>query len=384
MEKVEWHSARWCKSLKEKMMEKHKIIDADAHMSEPGNLWAERADRRFKNEVPRTVTEYKGQKGLFFTFNGKTVRIAGGTEDAATDMLRPGGWDPEERLKDMAIDGVEAAVLYSTFGFFIFGTNNVVLQEECFRVYNDWLGEFCSYAPKRFAGLGMISLYDIQSATQELQRIATLGLKGAMITALPPDECPPYSSRAYDPFWAAAQDLNMVLSLHTNTEAKKDNVHTFENIGNWGPIYTSMVMRQADIQHSLMQIIFSGTLERFPGLKFIAAEGDINWVPGLMGRADKYYASRIRRGHEFSLPMLPSEYFHRQVWASFIKDPVGLKIYRVADYADRAMWSTDYPHPACFFPHSQDILETDFQGVPEEDVKKIVHDNVAQLFHFDL
>jgi predicted TIM-barrel fold metal-dependent hydrolase len=49
---------------------------------------------------------------------------------------------------------------------------------------------------------------------------------------------------------------------------------------------------------------------------------------------------------------------------------------------DRIMWSTDYPHPACFFPNSLEVFKRDFQGVPEADKRKIVHDNVADLFGF--
>jgi predicted TIM-barrel fold metal-dependent hydrolase len=48
------------------------------------------------------------------------------------------------------------------------------------------------------------------------------------------------------------------------------------------------------------------------------------------------------------------------------------------------MWSTDYPHPASFFPHSQEILRHDFIDVPAADKRKIVYDNAAQLYGFDI
>jgi predicted TIM-barrel fold metal-dependent hydrolase len=59
-------------------------------------------------------------------------------------------------------------------------------------------------------------LLDIDVAVQELERCAKLGLRGAMIMASPP-EPRDYGEWLYDPFWAAAQDLNMPLSLHTST-----------------------------------------------------------------------------------------------------------------------------------------------------------------------
>ena len=69
---------------------------------------------------------------------------------------RPGGWDPAERIKDMDLDGVEADVIYTTLGFRQFWFTDAVLQRACFRVYNDWLAEYCAYAPTRLAGLALI------------------------------------------------------------------------------------------------------------------------------------------------------------------------------------------------------------------------------------
>ena len=88
---------------------------------------------------------------------------------------RPGGWDPAERVKDNALDGVEADVLYTTLGFRIFWLKDAGLQADCFRAYNDWLAEFCSYDPKHMAGLAMISLYDPKAGARELERCAKLG-----------------------------------------------------------------------------------------------------------------------------------------------------------------------------------------------------------------
>jgi hypothetical protein len=61
----------------------------------------------------------------------------------------------------MDADGVVAQILYTTVGFTLFGMIDADLQEACFRIYNDWLAEFCNYAPKRLGGLGLISLFDV-------------------------------------------------------------------------------------------------------------------------------------------------------------------------------------------------------------------------------
>jgi predicted TIM-barrel fold metal-dependent hydrolase len=48
------------------------------------------------------------------------------------------------------------------------------------------------------------------------------------------------------------------------------------------------------------------------------------------------------------------------------------------------MWSSDYPHTASTWPHSRDIIERDFKEVSEVEKRKIVRENVAQLYGFDL
>jgi predicted TIM-barrel fold metal-dependent hydrolase len=50
----------------------------------------------------------------------------------------------------------------------------------------------------------------------DLERCAKLGLKGAMIWCSPPPDRP-YSSDVYDPFWTAAQDMRVPVSLHSIT-----------------------------------------------------------------------------------------------------------------------------------------------------------------------
>ena len=124
-----------------------------------------------------------------------------------------GGWDPAQRLQDMDQDGVTGDVLYTTLGFRMFWIKDAGFQRACFQVYNDWLAEFCAHSPKRLKGLALISLYDPQQAAKDLAECAKKGLAGAVIWASPPEELP-FHSDCYDPFWAAAQELKMPLSLH--------------------------------------------------------------------------------------------------------------------------------------------------------------------------
>src|SRR5262249_32406282 len=143
------------------------------------------------------------------------------------------------------------------------------------------------------------------------------------------------------------------------------------------------ITRPSEIQDSLLTLIFSGVLERFPRLQLVSAENDIAWVPHLLERADKYHR-RWKQAFEVSIPLKPSDYFRRQIYFTFIPHPSGLQTYRRADCPDNIMWSTDYPHQAATWPHSQEVIARDFQGLPEADTRKIVRDNAAKLYEFAL
>ena len=167
-------------------MTDYKLISADSHVSEPTDLWVERVDRRYRDRAPRLAVNPDGKQGAYFLYEGFSPHpigiglAAGKSPQELAEFLtkgtygdaRPGGWDPAERLKDNEIDGVEADVLYTTLGFRIFWLKDVGLQQDCFRVYNDWLAAYCSYAPRRMAGLALISLYDPEGRARRSSRAA--------------------------------------------------------------------------------------------------------------------------------------------------------------------------------------------------------------------
>ena len=371
------------------------LISSDSHVSEPSDLWVERLDIKYRDRAPRVVLNPEGQEGAYFVYEGyppHNLAIglgAGRTPEELAAFLktgtyadaRPGGWDPAQRLPDMELDGVEAEVLYTTLGFRLFWLKDAGLQRACFRVYNDWLAAYCSYAPKRLKGLALISLYDPKEGAQELERCAKLGLKGAMIWCSPPAD-QPYSSEIYDPFWAAAQDLDMPVSLHAITGMERIP---------WEYGAEQRAMRSTvtphEIEKSFSILILSGVLERFPRLKIVSAENNCGWLPYYLQRMDRGFARFGPSGTVTPWPtkltLKPSEYFRRQMYCTFIDDSFGVAS-RHWIGVDNVMWSSDYPHTASTWPHSRDIIARDFKDVSEVEKRKIVRENVAQLYGFDL
>ena len=379
-------------------MDERKLVSADSHVNEPGDLWVERIDKAFRDRAPRVVDNLPGrQPGSYLVLEDippihltqglgagkKPEELPAFFQQTTYKDARRGGWDPAERLKDMEMDGVEGEVIYTTLGFRQFWFKDAALQQACFRAYNDWLAEYCSYAPKQLAGLALISLYDIEEAVRELQRCRHIGLKGAMIWASPPEDRP-YSAPLYDPFWAAAQDLHMPLSLHAITGMGPESQATRAMGREIQPVdrYLRAVTGADEVKRTLTVFIFSGVLERFPGLKLVSAENNVGWLPFVIQRWDQAHASS-RFMQTTPLTLRPSEYFHRQVYATFIDDAVGVEN-RHQIGIDNIMWSSDYPHTASTWPHSRDIITRDFKAAPEAEKWKIVRENVIALYDLDL
>jgi predicted TIM-barrel fold metal-dependent hydrolase len=80
--------------------------------------------------------------------------------------------------------------------------------------------------------------------------------------------------------------------------------------------------------------------------------------------------------------MKPSDYFRRQLYATFIDDPFGIA-HREEIGVDNLLWSSDFPHSATFWPHSREKIAQDFQSVGEQDKRKILSENAAKLYGFD-
>ena len=369
------------------------MISADSHVIEPRNLWVERMQQSFRGRAPRVETNPGKLSGEWFICEGLEPRpaslaFAAGKDPSEYNEFQKatnyddgiaGGWDAAPRLKDMALDGVEAEVIYTTLGFRLFGLLDEPFQRELFRVYNDWLAELCRYSPTQLLGLAMIPLLDIERGIEELRRCARLGLRGALIMCSPPDG-QTYADASYDPFWAEAQALDMPLSLHLGTGHGKESRYDAN-------LFLRAMSIPHEVQRTFAALVFGGVLERFPDLKLVSAENDIGWLPHFLARADlthhKLGSLKLGAWSGATLSLLPSEYFRRQVYATFIDDEVGV---RNADLfgTDNYMWSSDYPHLMATWPRSREAVDRNFQGVSDDVRRKIVRENVARLYHIDL
>jgi predicted TIM-barrel fold metal-dependent hydrolase len=287
--------------------------------------------------------------------------------------VRAGGYDPATRLADMDADGIAAEVLYPSVALQAFRVRDAALQQECFRIYNDWLAGFCGGAPERLCGIASISLFDVEAGTRELERAARLGLRGAMVWAAPPAG-DSYARPSYERFWAAAQATAMPVSLHIGT--------TQELAAPGESIAVAFMLTILPVQRALAQMILGGVLERFPRLRLVSVENEIGWLPHFLARLD-HGADKYRRVANLELSLRPSEYFRRQVSATFQEDRIGIEA-RSRIGVSSLMWASDYPHGDSTWPRSQEVIARDFADVPEGERARILGANVARVYGLEV
>lgn len=375
------------------MKPNYKIISADSHMTEPMDLWETRLDKKYQDRAPKILfnKDSGSHPALTFTVeDAPSMPVAGGFaagiagEELAEFLIkgdykaaRPSGWDPSERLKDQDIDGISGEILYPTLGMQLFQMPDGELQRACFKVYNNWLAEYCAYNPNRLFGVGLVSLENVELAVKDIIELSKQGMHGAMIWSSPP-EGRSYGDPIYNPFWAAASELNLPLTLHPITGRGTKAVRALE----FGATKLNPAVLGTnafhEIQETIAIFIFDGVLDRFPGLKIVSAEADVGWFPHLLHRMD-HLQQKFCNILPQKLSLKPSEYASRQVWATFQDDPIGPANYKFFG-EDNYMWASDFPHSDSTFPDSILWIEKNFKDVPDPVKKKIIFSNVSKLY----
>ena len=364
------------------VMSERNIISADSHVIESPHMWREYIDPAMRDRAPGLM---HGPENDFYSIEGMKpfditlISTAGQPSEQVKTWRRwdapgrlTGGWDPVQRTKDAARDGVDAEVLYATLALKMFDLPDYNFKRACFTAFNRWLAEFCSSDPKRYLGIAVIMTDNIEFAVEDLHAARKMGLKGALL-GLTPSASRPYSSPEYDPLWQAASELDMPLSLHNFSQSGTGPVRTHFEIYSCGTL---------DVQNCISALMFSQAFERFPGLKIVSVENDIGWVANFLQRMDHVYRRYGPiRGLSFKSGRIPSETFSDQIYMTFMDDEAGIRTYDLIG-VDNLMWSNDYPHGDSTWPHSAEAISRQFDRLPEQHRRQMLRENVLKLYNW--
>ena len=373
------------------------LVSVDDHVVEPPHVWEAHLPEKFQDRAPRIV-ELEGrvqawdflgeQHPLMFQGNAATRKFRseqGKGEDLYArhyDDMIAAAYDVDERVKAMDEDGVTAALIFPTFPRFA-GTRFLKSAEKdaelslaCVQAYNDWmLDEWCAAHPDRFIPQVLIPLWDLDAAVAEMERTAEKGARSVAFCENPAKVgLPSFASGHWGPVLDAAQNLELVLSIHIGTSGSlphvSDDATPSVGISLCG---VNSMLATADL-------CFSGELEKYPDVKFALSEGGAGWIPYVLERMD-YTWDRSRYEGVDKIETPPSEQFRRNIWACIIADEAAIKN-RHEIGVDKIMWEADFPHNDSNWPNSRKLFGEHVREVPDDEVKQIGEDNARELYRF--
>jgi predicted TIM-barrel fold metal-dependent hydrolase len=310
----------------------------------PPDLWQSRLPAALRDRAPRAVDR-----------DGQSVwvcddRVLGGSGPPANATLakslnaigRAGIEDdgyraanPKLRLEDMELDGLWASVIYGPLALGL-PIDEPALQAACYAAWNDWaVDEFNAVAPDRLCVLAFLPSSSPDVAAAELERCAALGHRGAILSIFDVD----VGDRAWDRVWAAAADTGLPISFHIRDGSWSGLSY---RMGKWqSAAFATILPLQLD--EPLATVIFSGALERHPGLTVVLAESGLGWIPYFLARMDAEWRS-LKDKLDYAPSSPPSELFRRQVMVTFEEDELASQAVPVIG-ADSCMWASDIRTP---------------------------------------
>ena len=390
------------------------IISVDDHLIEPPDLWRDDAPASLANRVPRVERgrarfTYRG--GVFsaercdddetaaecdwWVYDGTllpTTRVASAMswpidertmEPATFDEMRPGCFDPRARLADMDLGGIGASVCFPTMPRFCGQTFSEAEDRDlalwCVQRWNDWvLDEWCGTDRARLLPLSIVPLWDPKLAAAEVRRMAD---RGAVTVAFSENPAalglPSIHSGLWDPFIAACDETDTVVSMHIGSSSKMPSTSAD------APPLVASSLTHLNAVGTMCDWILSGTFERFEHVRIALSEGQVGWMPFQLERLDQVWAhNRAWGGVE--LPSPPSSYVAGRIYGCIFDDRHGLANRDVIGM-EQIMFETDFPHADSTWPNCRDVaaaLARD-AALDDREAHALVRGNAVECYRLD-
>jgi predicted TIM-barrel fold metal-dependent hydrolase len=238
------------------------------------------------------------------------------------------------------------------------------------KLQNEKLAELCASQPDRFAAFASLALQYPDLAVQQLETaMKKQGLRGAAIGGSVAGE--EFADPKFHPVWAKAEELGAVLFIHP--QSPPELAKRLKGNG-W---LTNIIGLPVETTIALQHLIFEGTLDRFPGLKIIAAHGG-GFLASYAPRSDHAcFVSPAGCNPDIKLKKKPTEYLNQLYFDALVFTPEGLRHLVAQVGAGQIMLGSDHPYP--WEQHPVDALFATTTLSDEEKVA-ILGGNAARLF----
>jgi predicted TIM-barrel fold metal-dependent hydrolase len=402
------------------------IVSADGHAGAPiddyrpylaAEHWTALEELRAENELYRKLVTRPLQPTdeALAVFDRRGAVRAGGTD---------GAWDVDVRLRELDAEGIACEVLHYSIQFvttpFFSHVNRACsaeLQLAGARAHNRWLADFMAPAHGRLRGVAELGpCHDLDAARRELHWAAEHGFVSAtMPGGLFDPMLPALHDESFDAFYSACEETGLVLSIHAGwggvqgafldaiarIKGRPKGRSPFaprDEGGEPDPLTTMMTPSDADTPATqqdspnrltlvgrapLWQLMFGGVFDRHPRLTVAMTEVRADWVPATLAVLDR--VAREHRDDErvAAMRLTPSEYFRRNVVvtpSSIHRAEVEMR-HEIG--IDRLLFGADYPHWEGTWPNTVDWIRTAFDGVPLDEVRRILGANAIAAYGLD-
>ena len=373
------------------------VVDAAQYIVEPPDLWSSRVAAKHKKLAPKVVAMPDGGEGWAYE-DGAWLRPLGLEVSAGhspTDVqdhgyrydgIRKGMYDPKERLNDMRVDEVGVASIFPTYGLDVRSIDNPELHIACVEAYNDGLMDWAKAGdPDRLVPHALIPAVGLDPATAELKRVAKLGYRGIVFSGWPAAGEKPQA--AEEAFWALCAEAGIVIDLVRGGPLEADRTPTapqrYVGPGSRAqaadpPLEIVWTQAATTKNLNLTWFVLTGILDRHPTLQLALIDAGAGWLPTCSELIDWNY--RYAQFLAFAkLKHTPGEYIRRQVKATIRNERHTVE--SRADVGVKAlMWSSSYPNSTSSWPSSRMTIEDEFAGVPDDERRRILGENCAELY----
>ena len=278
------------------------------------------------------------------------------TQEQVAYLDHPGSYEPEPRLRDMDVQGIDQVMIIPTDIDTYPWLQNAMGAKAFCKAYNEWAYEYTLADPERLFFAAMLPMQNPRYAADEVYRVAEKGCRVALVR--PMDAMGDYPLQPkYEPVWQAMADTGVVYGMHP-----------FPASGNLKPSgyaeqYSSAelirrTVSTSGIPHSLLSnvqnfqaeaslwvtlVLMSGFFERYPTIRAAVFEASSTWLSFLLDECDKAYKLYRNERQLPPLKRLPSETFFQHCITGFEGDEAPPSRFPEF-YRDILAWSSDVYH----------------------------------------
>ncbi len=370
----------WSRTARPGDPNKYLMISADGHLNEDRNFLYDRVDEKFRDRIPRVVTDDDGVRWAV-SEGGRRVKVRSNIHKGLDGVRAIAPEDPEERLAALAVDGVDAEVAFANRGLAMWYTEDLEFSLAQCRAYNNYVHDIYGGHFDRINVMAALSPGNLEETIKDVQELPKRGFLGYTLPVKPyfgPHVAGQtnYNAPAYDRLWSAIEETGLPITFHISTGSDPRLSR-----GDGGAVINYVAHALTPAVEPVITLCASGVLERHPGIKFGVIEAGIGWLAWALDAMDEAY----KKHHMYVRPKLqglPSDYFRAHGFASFQEDRVGITTAKEYGLLDNILWADDYPHHEGSWPYSSQAIERTMGDLTDAERAKVLAGNAKRLFGF--